>query len=131
MGIYRYSSLGGQIPPIPLMAVKLTTPISSELAIDCDAILDTGSDCTLIPIPLLMRVNAKIAGVSIRIPFSGVLTTGVPYKVGLIFDRYTCPEVLIFGCSVYEMGEELIIGRDLLNQYRIEFHGPNETFEIF
>lgn len=131
MGTYSYTPLSPEIPPIPIMGLQLTTPESSAVRVDCQGILDTGADCTLVPIPLLVRVNAKVADVAIRIPFSGTVTVGVPYKVGLIFDNYTHSNIRVFGCPADALGDYLIIGRDLMNQYRIEFDGPNQRFTIF
>jgi hypothetical protein len=59
------------------------------------------------------------------------MTLGIPYEVGLVFDSYSYSNFRVFACSVEEMGELLIIGRDLLNLHRIEFNGQNLTFTIF
>jgi len=131
VGTYNYTFLSPEIPAIPLISVQLTTPGQYRATqLECQAILDTGSDCTLVPIPLLVQVNAQIAGRSIRIPVGGSLTIGIPYYVGLIFDSYTHPVIRVFGCPVDDIGEILLIGRDLMNQYRIEFNGSNLTFTI-
>lgn len=132
MSRYRYTFISAKIPSIPILSFQLTTPdLGAGLRIDCKGILDTGSDVTLVPLPLIMRLNIKAAGRFINIPFSGVVTVGVSYEVGLIFDKYALSPIRVYGSPVDAMGEYLIIGRDLLNRYRIEFDGPNETFEIF
>lgn len=131
MATYSYTFFSPNIPPIPLIAVQLTTPESSAVLVNCQGILDTGSDVTLVPLPLLVRVNAEVAARAIRIPFSGTVTLGIPYDVGLIFDRYIYEKIRVFGCPVDDLGEYLIIGRDLMNQHNIEFDGPNLTFTIF
>lgn len=59
------------------------------------------------------------------------MTLGIPYEVGLVFDSYEHSSFQVFGCSVEEIGELLIIGRDLMNHYRIEFNGQALTFTIF
>ena len=118
--------------PIPLISVTLKSPRSnSDPSVKCQGILDTGSDCTLVPIPLLVKVKGKAKKGSVRIPFSGQMTLGIPYEVGLVFDSYEHSSFQVFGCSVEEMGELLIIGRDLINHHRIEFNGQALTFTIF
>ncbi len=132
MGTYSYTFISTEIPPIPLIPVLLRSPSSnSPLSIDCQAILDTGSDCTLVPIPLVMQVKGKAGKNSIRIPFGGKMNLGIPYEVGLIFDKYSYSTIQVFACSVDELGEMLIVGRDLMNEHRIEFDGCNLTFTIF
>lgn len=132
MGIHQYTFLTSDIPPIPLLSVQLATPgIEPRKTIDTQAILDTGSDCTLVPLPLLMQVNARIIGRSIRVPVAGNNAIAIPHLVGLQFDQYGSVGIEVFGCPIDNIGELLIIGRDVLNRYRIEFDGQSLTFTIF
>lgn len=132
MSTYSYTFVSTTIPPIPLISVTLKSPRSnSNSSVKCQGILDTGSDCTLVPIPLLAKVQGKAKKGSVSIPFSGQMTLGILYEVGLVFDSYEHSSFQVFGCSVEEMGELLIIGRDLMNHHRIEFNGQALTFTIF
>ncbi len=132
MATYNYTFVSTVIPPIPLISVQLKSPSNpSSQSVDCQAILDTGSDCTLVPIPFVTSINGKVLDSSIRIPMGGKMTLGIPYEVGLIFDRYNYPKIQVFACPVEDIGELLIIGRDLMNQHRIEFNGRDLTFTIF
>ncbi|MEL7051219.1 MAG: hypothetical protein AAGM45_05490, partial [Cyanobacteria bacterium J06588_5] len=85
---------------------------------------------TLIPIPQLQRVNACIIGNALSIPVGGVLATAIPYVVGITFDQYHLPAVKVFGCSNNDINDTFLIGRDVMNQYRIEFNGPNLEFQV-
>ncbi len=129
---YSYTFVSAEIPAIPLILIQLKTP-ESTLPIDIEAqgILDTGSDCTLVPIPFLTQVKARPSRGSVRIPVGGKLTLGIPYEVGLILAQYSYPKFQVFGCPVDEIGELLIIGRDLMNQHCLQFDGKNLTFTIF
>lgn len=132
MKTYNYTFISNDIPPIPLIPIQLKEPdiFESKPAI-CEGILDTGSDCTLVPLPLLLQVKAKIGRNAVRIPVGGKIALGIPFEVGIIFDRYNYSRIQVFGCPVNEIGELLIIGRDLLNLHQIEFNGQNLTFTIF
>ncbi|MBD1854524.1 MULTISPECIES: hypothetical protein [Leptolyngbya] len=89
MGTYRYTRIGSEIPAIPIVPLELIKPGRFEQpSIVGQAILDTGSDCTLIPIPWLMQIQAQIADRPIRIPVGGVVSLAIPYEVGLRFDQY-------------------------------------------
>ncbi|GAP95301.1 hypothetical protein [Leptolyngbya sp. NIES-2104] len=132
MGTHQYTFLDSNIPPIPLLSVHLATPgLEPRRTIETQAILDTGSDCTLIPLPLLMQVNARIIGRSMRIPVAGNNAIAIPHLVGLQFDQYNLAGIEVFSCPIDDIGELLIIGRDLMNRYRIEFDGQNLAFTIF
>ncbi|NJM45675.1 MAG: hypothetical protein HC860_05470 [Alkalinema sp. RU_4_3] len=60
MGQYPYQSISSETPEIPILTVNLFLPgdIHSP-KISCVSILDTGSDCTLLPITLLMQARAS------------------------------------------------------------------------
>jgi hypothetical protein len=132
MGIYRYTILAPGIPPIPILPIQLSAPEAKQgLQLTTSAILDTGSDCTLLPIPLLQRVQAQITGNAIKIPVGGNVALAIPYVVGIGFDQRSLVSFPVFGCAVAELGEMPIIGRDLMNGYKIEFDGVQLEFTIF
>ena len=131
MGTYSYTFVSTAIPSIPLISVTLKTPSSNSVSIKCQSILDTGSDCTLVPIPLVALVKGKAKKGTARIPFGGKITLAIPYEIGLVFDSYEYSSISVYACPVEEMGEMLIIGRDIMNHHHIEFNGRNLTFTIF
>lgn len=61
----------------------------------------------------------------------GVAAIAIPYVVGMVFDRYELKACKVFGCAEHELGETPLVGRDVMNRYRIEFNGPSLEFEIF
>jgi hypothetical protein len=132
MGTYRYTYLSSEIPPIPIVPLELIKPgrFDGALSVVGQAILDTGSDCTLVPIPWLMQVQAQVADRSMRIPVGGQVTVAIPYEVGLRFDRHRHFVFRVYGCPVEEIGEMALVGRDLLNLYRVEFDGVAGVFSI-
>ena len=88
MGTYRYTSLGTELPAIPVMPLELIQPGRFDSpSVVGQAILDTGSDCTLIPIPWLVQVKAQVADRALRIPVCGQLSLAIPHEVGIRFDR--------------------------------------------
>jgi hypothetical protein len=131
MGTYRYISLGTDIPAIPIVPLELIQPGKFDRpAVVGQAILDTGSDCTLVPLPWLIQVNAQIADRALRIPVCGQLSLAIPHEVGIRFDKYRHFVFRVYGCSVDDIGEMALVGRDILNLYRVEFDAPNSIFTI-
>jgi hypothetical protein len=114
------------------MPITITTPgLKPVLSFEVQAILDTGSDCTLIPFDFLAKVKAQVSDRAIRIPVGGNVALAVPYLVGLVFDSYTYPVHQVYGCAMEDIGELLIVGRDILNLHRIEFDGLQQIFTVF
>jgi hypothetical protein len=131
MGTYRYTRLGSEIPPMPIMPLELIKPGRFEAeSLVGQGILDTGSDCTLVPIPWLVQIHAQVADRALRIPVGGLATLAIPHEVGLRFDRYRHFVFRVYGCPVEDIGDIALIGRDLLNLYRVEFDGVKGIFTI-
>ena len=130
---YKYNFVSAEFPPIPIIKVQLSDPNQSKSTnvVNCKAILDTGADATLVPIPFLIKLNLKSAGSYQDIAFGDNKTIGIPYQVDFSFAQYTLPKFKVFGCPESALGELIIVGRDLLNQYRIEFDGPKLEFKIY
>jgi len=132
MSRYTYTSLGTEIPPAPLIEVKLSTPGDNPLqTLNCTAFLDSGSDCTLVPLDLLIKVNAVVSGARAVVQgTSQGKTIVIPYFVGLSFDRFVYPAIQVRGCSSEALGGIILIGRDLLNNFILELNGKELTFTI-
>jgi hypothetical protein len=110
----------------------LATPsLEPELSFEFQAILDTGSDCTLGPFDFLAKVKAQVCDRAIRISVGGKVALAVPYLVGLVFARHIYPIHQVYGCSVDTIVDLLIVGRDILNLHRIDFDGPRQQFTVF
>jgi hypothetical protein len=132
MATYRYTRLGSAIPAIPIIPLELLTPgQTGQTSIVGQGIIDTGSDCTLIPLLWLIQVNAQVADRILKIPVGGRTTPAIPYEVGLQFDRYRHLVFRVYGCPVEDIGDIALIGRDVLNLYRVEFDGTRGIFTIY
>lgn len=82
MQSFNYVNVGDGLPLAPIISIKVTAPEwldkSGEYAID--AFLDTGSDCTLIPLEVISSLELSIVDSHVEI-------TGV---AGGIVDGYAC-----------------------------------------
>jgi hypothetical protein len=128
---YPYQDNVPGIPPIPILTLQLFTPNKSKgLKIPCPAIIDTGADCSLLPLKLLMQAQAKPTQGAGRVPVCGIEALAVPVEIGLVFGGFILPTFQLYGCSDDDIGDMGIIGRDLLNLYCVEFDGRSQTFSI-
>jgi hypothetical protein len=131
VGVYAYQTLGEEIPAMPILTIQLFQPSNLRSRhLDCPSIIDTGSDCTLLPLSVLMNAKGKPIQGMRRIPVCGVEVMGIPVMAGMVFGQYKLVKVRVYGVSSEEIGDFGLIGRDILNQFKIEFDGPGMQFDI-
>ena len=133
MSSYKYTILdNGNIPSAPILDIKIISLDQNNIkTITCSAFLDTGSDCTLIPLNFLAKIQAKVASGLTNIQVTGVgsrTVTVYPYYVSILIDKYTISLIKVYGCAVQDTNGIAILGRNILNQLCIKFNGKRETF---
>jgi hypothetical protein len=121
------------ISPIPVVNLYLQNYENSLLTatFDC-AILDTGSDLTLVPYTIASKIQAKIIDSIKPVPFKGLSqqTEGIPFRIKVSFDLEHYIGVKAIAVPDDILGHEIIIGRNILNRYIITFNGPKLVFSI-
>ena len=87
----------------------------------CRAIVDSGADATMFPEKMLKRINAQ------RLAPDGLQfvrgVTGAREAVSLYVVRIRIGEIEVGGIRAAAIGNECIIGRDLLNRLIVELNG--------
>ena len=114
-------------PPIPVLSVRLYSPISEQFTEPIEALVDTGSDATLVPLAHLLTIAAEETS-----PGWLISITGQRKAVSLYFaDIYVGSSAL---AGIRVIGEpdtdELILGRDVLNKLPLFLDGPNSTLTV-
>lgn len=133
MARYPYTSLGEGLPPAPILPVTITPPdwASNPKQYDLEAFLDTGSDCTLIPLEVLSILQLRI--VETDVPISGVgggQVKGIACYLNVQLDEFVFKAIRAYGCPGEQLSQRILIGRDVLNQCCVEFDGPNSQIAI-
>jgi hypothetical protein len=104
-----------------------------------DGFLDTGSDCTLVPLEVLSILNLKILVhvVSLKenrsVTISGVggsQLQGLPCYLNIVVGDAPIKAVRAYGCSWDGLQQRILIGRDVINRCLIELNGMNSTLTI-
>jgi predicted aspartyl protease len=122
---YRYQHRSG--PPAPYVLVNLSHPDGSASLDDQPAKVDTGADRTVIPeaVAAALALDAVdvlevegLDGTRIRLPTSFVVVT----------IRAVSPVTVAVLRSPGE--PEILLGRDVLNHFRIVLDGPDLALEI-
>lgn len=111
------------IPSAPI--VRLT--LRANKAVEVTALVDSGSDATLIPINILKAIGARHTKTK---RLRGV--TGVAKLVGLYTVNLHINTDLVHSVHVVagDKGTEIILGRDVLNHHVVTLDGPAGVTEI-
>jgi predicted aspartyl protease len=91
------------------------------------ALVDTGTDATAVPIAHLEKIMAPIARESMVVPHWGARYAVSLFSVDVKIGEWTFAGIEVIGDT---RGNEVILGRDVLNKLRLLLDGPAQTTEI-
>jgi predicted aspartyl protease len=117
------------IPPAPVVPVKIAPPGGSPGEVTRTALIDTGADGTFIPTPILEGLELPIVHLTnVRSHLGERLHRVSVHKVDFIlFDTIRLPNIEVVSD---DWGNNIIIGRNVLNKLQLHLDGPNETTRI-
>lgn len=115
------------VPPAPAIQIGINRPGQAEDVIRLTALVDTGSDATLIPIDELRKIGARYIETRGLRGFSGVT-----FQVDLYLIVVSIGKNSIGGIRAVAVAREseAIIGRDVLNQLIITLDGIAGTTTV-
>jgi hypothetical protein len=123
----RYAFLSQLDPPAPFLNVVLRNPASGAELRDLPAQLDTAADRTVLPEPLVKSLALPQVGIMKIGGFGGVTYTLPTYAVLLgLHDLPAQP----FKVAAHAEESWILLGRDVLNSYRVLLDGPQLALEI-
>jgi hypothetical protein len=131
---YQVISTEPLVPSAPVLRVSLFNPSQEQNRLyELDAFLDTGADCTLLPLEAVSVLRLAFLGG--RVPVNGVggaTTIGFLCKAGIQFGELYLPEIKIVACEAEAIGtrDQMIIGRDILNLCCVKFDGRRQQFSF-
>jgi len=127
---HYYKELEPGIPPAPIIPIVIITPDwqDKEFQVEIEAFLDTGSDCTLVPLSLISKLQLTVnRSTAIIQGIGGDAGQSIAVFVNLKLGNSLIKAVRVYGYSGDILNEQIIIGRDVLNQCCVEFDGIAET----
>ncbi|MCA9998371.1 MAG: retropepsin-like domain-containing protein [Anaerolineales bacterium] len=113
-------------PAMPIVDIALRRS-ANQPAIQLQAIVDTGSDATMIPITYLRQIKARKGHRQILSGTAGGRYEVDLYSVSVQIGSYRPIYVDAAGTT---RGNEVIIGRDVLNQFVITLNAPAHVVEV-
>jgi len=110
-------------PPAPVLLVRMAPPDGS-LGVMVPMLLDTGADCTLVPTAVARALELPRVG-SLEVVGLGGSGQRADEHAALV-------EVggQRFLATVVPLGQEAILGRDVLNLATVVLDGPKRRFEV-
>jgi predicted aspartyl protease len=114
-------------PAAPVMEIRFGAPGAEITLGPIEALVDTGADATLIPMSYLNQVNArKVDQASMRSHWGEHRSVSI-YSVALEVDSHHFSAMWVVGD---ELGNEVVLGRNVLNRLRLLLDGPAAMTEV-
>lgn len=108
-------------PPIPALAVRLYSPVTDRFADPTLAIVDSGSDATMVPLRYLVAIGAKETAPGWLVTVTGERQAVALYYVDIYLEQEVAPGIRVVAD---EAGDDIILGRDFLNRFSLFLDGP-------
>lgn len=122
---YRYAA--EVQPPAPFVKVTVRCPTTGHHLDQSLAQVDTGSDCTVIPLSVVLALDLVQVGQQECQGFEGEIRPFLMFLVAISIHDLPPVEVrAILG----ERESYILLGRDVLNTHRIVLDGPRLSLEI-
>ncbi len=114
-------------PPFPVLPVILRNSEEDLSTLTEHALLDTGADGSLVPIAYLRQILAPAYSETRLRSHWGEWRPVQLFLVDLELGGYKLADVSVVGD---EQGEEIVLGRNVLNKLRLLLDGPARLTEI-
>jgi len=125
--IYTYVYSQQYNPSAPVIEVEVTAPGMRHTTERIVALVDSGSDGTIIPVDLLERVNARCVGDARMVGVVGGSFVVDIYLATLIIGTHTMSAVRVVAAIE---GAEAIVGRNVLNRLVVTLDGLAGMTEV-
>ncbi len=117
----------GYAPPAPVLPIHLVNPDENLRVQNIPALIDTGSDGTLVPLRILRQILAPPLSIGRIRSHWGEWRDAHLFMIDIVVAQVTLPHVLVVGD---EVGTEVVLGRNVLNTLRLYLNGPEAYTEV-
>ena len=123
----RFPFETGYDPPFPAVEIMLSSSEQGRRTDKLQALLDTGSDGTIVPLDRLWEIRATVLSDARISSHWGEMRPVQLFSVDIHLADLVFPSVIVVGD---DQGTEIILGRNVLNKLTAVFDGPRQTTEI-
>ena len=124
--IYTYQYEATYEPSMPVVGIQIGRAMA-EVSLSLTALVDSGADATIIPLPYLQQIQARR---SRKAWICG--TTGGRMMVDLYSISFRLGPLAQTRLEVVadKQHDEVIVGRDVLNHLVVTLNGPGNSVEV-
>jgi predicted aspartyl protease len=127
MSLIRYQYVTNRTPPAPFVHVRVQNPATGALAEGIAAQLDTAADRTVISKQLAEQLHLTSVRDILIAGLGGEVHTLEEYVIQIQIHEFG---PLLVSVVAHPTEPYLLLGRDVLNQFRIVLDGPRLIMEI-
>ena len=110
-------------PAMPVIEIQISRR-AAQASLTLQAIVDTGADATMVPLAQLQQLRARKVGTRWLRGISGLRYEVDLYTLAVRIGDRPSRYIEVVGS---ERRDEVIVGRDLLNQYVVTLDAPAHT----
>lgn len=114
-------------PAFPAVTVILHNLENERHTVSLPALLDSGADGTLVPLQYLEEILAPVITETRIRSHWGEWRHVEQFLVEIEIDKLRLSNVLVVGD---EVGDEIVLGRDVINKLRILLDGPQRMVDV-
>jgi hypothetical protein len=125
--VYTYDYDSSYIPAFPVAEVIINGYDQPRTALSLSALVDSGSDASMIPLAILQQIKATQIG---RANIRGIIGRSRRvdlFEVGLKIAGHDIPWLVV---AADRENQQMILGRDVLNHFTVTLNGLANTVEI-
>lgn len=123
----KYTYASHYFPPAPFVEISLGVRDESLKVGSLSAFVDTGADASLIPIRYIRELSILAVGHKFLRSQWGERRSVKIYRVDIGIAGVRLPAIEV---TADNRGDEVIIGRNILNLLRLTLDGPKQLIEI-
>jgi clan AA aspartic protease len=113
--------------PAPVVTVKLSDADGENATVFERCLVDSGADRTVLPNSVAKQLGIREIDCLEFAAFDGRITE---LSIGIVNIQFGSLSPVPISVAFNDSVEEILIGREVLNQYRILLDGPNRKLEV-
>ncbi len=124
--IYTFQYDANYDPAMPVIDIGIGRAMA-EISLSLIALVDSGADATMIPVRYLQQIRARRSRAKWMRGTAGGRIMIHLYPISLRLGPLTLAHLEVVGDT---QNDEVIVGRDVLNQLVVTFNGPSNSVEV-